>query len=129
MPMPTTLHAPLPMTATPLETLRDAHALLVGWLNATRKLADPSVQPAGTVAAISEQVARVNKALREATPELAASSDWRSETAAYARTLVELRAQLQHFELAVRIRRNQAAHVNARIVAARYWSELAQHIG
>jgi hypothetical protein len=117
------------MEREPLRVIREVRTSLTEWLDAVRKLPDPTAQPAGTVQKISEQVRRVDAALREAPPANAASQEWKQEVAAYTEMLRELRARLNNFEITLRIRHKQMRNASASLGIARSWSDLAKHIG
>jgi len=117
------------MTKDPLAVIREVHASLSAWLEEARKLPDPSAQPPDTVQRISAQIELVNIALREATPAVAKTAEWKKTVEAYSKTLHELRARLSNFEITLRIRQNQMRNTSAQIGIARSWSDLAKHIG
>jgi hypothetical protein len=117
------------METDPLRTIREVRAFLTRWLDSVRKLPDPSAQPPGTVQKLAGQIQLVTVALREASPALLASDEWKNEIAAYTEMLRELRARLGNFELALRIRQNQMRGKRANLGIVRSWSDLAKHIG
>jgi hypothetical protein len=117
------------MQRDPLGVIRDVRSSLSEWLDAARKLPDPTAQPPGTVQKIAAQIQLVNAALREATPTVSASEEWKREIAAYTATPRELRVRLNNFEITLRIRHSQMRDANANIGIARSWSDLAKHIG
>lgn len=112
-----------------LSAVREARVLMTQWLDAARKLPDPSAHPADTVPKLAAQIEAVNSALQSAPAALAASDEWKWEIAAYADVLRELRARLSNFEMALRIRQSQASGARANLTAARSWSDLAKSIG
>jgi hypothetical protein len=113
----------------PLSIVREVRISLANWLDSTRKLPDPTAQPAGTVQRIAAEIHLVNVVLRETPPGIAETAEWRREIDAYTATLRELRARLNNFELTLRIRRNQLRDAGSNLTVARYWSDLAKHIG
>jgi len=113
----------------PLTVIREVHASLAAWLEEARKLPDPSAQPPDAVQTIGAQIELVNIALREATPAIAETPEWKKSVEAYSKTLHELRARLSNFEITLRIRQNQMRNTGTQIGVARSWSELAKHIG
>jgi hypothetical protein len=117
------------MAADPLRTIREVRDFLTHWLDSVRKLPDPAAQPRGTVQTIAGQIQLVSAALREASPALLATAEWKSEIAAYKEILSELRARLSNFELALRIRQNHMRGARANLGVVRSWSDLAKHIG
>lgn len=117
------------MERDPLGVVREVRISLTAWLDAARKLPDPTAQPPGTVQKIAAQVQMVNMALREAPLSVSASEEWKREIAVYTETLRELRARLNNFEITLRIRRNQMRDADANLGIARSWSDLAKHIG
>jgi hypothetical protein len=117
------------MERDPLSVLREVRASLDMWLEAARKLPDPSSQPPDTAQKLSEQIRLVSAALRDAPEGLSAGQEWKREIALYAETLRELRARLHNFEITLRIRHQQMREASANLGVARRWSDLAKHIG
>jgi hypothetical protein len=117
------------MERDPLRVVRDVRLSLTGWLDSVRTMPDPSDQPPGTVQKIAGLIRLVDTALRDAPAALAASAEWKRETAAYTEILLELRARLYNFEITLRIRHNQMRGARANLRVARCWSDLAKHIG
>jgi hypothetical protein len=113
----------------PLSIIREVRIALANWLDSTRKLPDPTAQPAGTVQKIAAQIHLVNVVLRETPSVISQTDDWRREIDEYTATLRELRARLNNFELTLRIRRNQLRDAGSNLTVARFWSDLAKHIG
>ena len=112
-----------------LRVIREVRAALRSWLEAARKLPDPCSRPLATVRHIAAQIQRAETALRGLTPAISATAEWKREAALYADTLRELRARLGNFEIALRIRRGQVRGAQAKLGAARSWSDLAKQIG
>jgi len=117
------------MEREPISVIREVRASLSAWLEMARRLPDPSAHPPGTVKKISEQIKRVDAAIRQASPSFKSSDEWKRESAEYSQTLRELRARLGNFEMALRIRRDQMRGKRATLSVARSWSDLAKHIG
>ncbi|HTZ73273.1 MAG TPA: hypothetical protein VMB47_05095 [Candidatus Aquilonibacter sp.] len=117
------------MERDPISVIREVRASLTAWLDVAHKLPDPSAHPPGTVKKISDQIKRVEAAIRAAGPALKSSNEWKHEIAEYAQILGELRARLGNFEMALRIRQDQARGKHAKLSIARSWSDLAKHIG
>ena len=117
------------MDRDPLATVREARLSMTQWLDAARKLPDPSAYPPETVPKLASQIESVNSALRTASSALSGTDEWKRELAAYADVLRELSARLNNFEMALRIRRNQTSGARAGLNAVRSWSDLAKSIG
>ena len=117
------------MERDPLTVIREVRASLNMWLEAARKLPDPSSQPPGTANKLSAQIQLVSAALRDAPATLLDTEEWAREVALYAETLRELRARLNNFEIMLRIRHQHMREANASLGIARSWSDLAKHIG
>ncbi len=117
------------MDRDPLVTIREARVSMARWLEAARKLPDPSAHPPEAVPKLASQIESVDRALRGASPALAASHEWKREVAAYAEVLRELRERLENFEMALRIRQAQTRNVRANLNGVRSWSDLAKSIG
>ncbi len=117
------------MESDSLATIRQVRASLTSWLDAAFKLPDPTAQPPGTLKGISAQIELVGAALRSVSPAVSATQEWKTEIAAYAEILRELRARLANFEIALKIRRNQMHAARANLRIARSWADLAKHIG
>lgn len=99
------------------------------WLEAARKLPDPSAHPSETVPKLASRIEAVNSALTAASSGLAGTDEWKREIAAYADVLRELRARLNNFEMTLRIRQNQRRGAQGSLSAVRSWSDLAKSIG
>jgi hypothetical protein len=113
----------------PLTVIREVRASLNMWLEAARKLADPSSQPPGAAQKLAEQIQLVNAALHDAPTATSGSEDWKQEIALYTETLRELRARLNNFEITLRIRHKHMRDASASLGIARSRSDLAKHIG
>jgi DNA repair ATPase RecN len=113
----------------PLEMVCEIHRNLREWLESVRKFPDPAGQPPGTLEQISQQLNRVDQAMRDAEPSLVATQAWRDEVAAYGETLRQVRARLANFEVMLQIRRAQSTNARTRIGAISSWADLAKHIG
>lgn len=117
------------MDRNPLDKLREARVSMVQWLEAARKLPDPSAYPPETVPKLALQIELVNSALQAASSGLAGTDEWKREVAAYAEVLRELRARLNNFAMTLRIRQNQRRDAQSSLNAVRSWSDLAKSIG
>jgi hypothetical protein len=117
------------MPDSPLNVISEVRQTFRAWLDQVQSSPDPASQPAGELKRISEQLKRVDSALKKASPLLAASEEWKQEIANYADTLRELRARLGNFEITLRIRSSQMANKRAQFDAVRSWADLAKHIG
>jgi chromosome segregation ATPase len=117
------------MPDSPLIVLREVRQSFREWLDQIQKSPDPASQPAGELKRISEQLKRVDAALKKASPSLTASEEWKEEVGNYASTLRELRSRLGNFEITLRIRSSQMANKRAQFDAVRSWADLARHIG
>ncbi|MGA8221456.1 MAG: hypothetical protein WB780_07345 [Candidatus Acidiferrales bacterium] len=117
------------MADSPLDVIREVRQFFRVWLDQVQSSPDPASQPAGELKRISEQLKRVDAALKQASPSLAASEEWKQEIATYADILRELRARLGNFEITLRIRASQMANKRAQFDAVRSWADLAKHIG
>jgi hypothetical protein len=113
----------------PLTVIREVRATLDMWLEAARKLPDPSSQPPDTAQKLSAQIQLVSAALLDVPSSLSGTEEWTREVALYAETLRELRARLNNFEIILRIRHKHMRDASANLGIARCWSDLAKHIG
>ena len=111
-----------------LITIRDVHNHLRQWLENARNSPDPSAQPKGVFARVSDWLSQAERALRFVPPALASTREWRLETAAYAQTLHELQAMLSHLDVILRVRRGRVANARTHMDAVRCWSELIKQI-
>jgi hypothetical protein len=117
------------MSAAPDESLRRVCQFFRGWLEQTSRSPDPASQAPGTMKTISRQLKLAELALKEASPEVKQSDEWRQLVGEYAATLKELRARLGNFEITLRIRTAQMAQKRTRLDAIHCWADLAKHIG
>lgn len=112
-----------------LAVVCEVHQSLCNWLDGVRRSPDPTSQPPGVLKSLSEQLKRVDQAVREAPQALVESVEWRGELRAYAETLCELRTILGNLEISLRIRRALLVGKRARADGVRSWAELARHVG
>lgn len=117
------------MDRDPLDKLREARVSMAHWLEAARKLPDPSTYPPETVPKLASQIESVNFALRSASSGLTGTDEWKREIAAYAEVLHELRARLNNFAMTLRIRQHQRRDAQGSLNAVRSWSDVAKSIG
>ena len=117
------------MSEPALDTLRGARQYFREWLDQTAKSPDPASQAPGTMKNISRRLKQTETALKEASPALAASEEWKQAVAEYTKTLRELRARLGNFEITLRIRGAQMAQKRTHLDAIHCWADLAKHIG
>ncbi len=117
------------MSAAPVESLRKTCQFFNDWLEQTARSPDPASQAPGAMKAISRHLKQAEFALKDASPEIAQSNEWRQVVAEYVATLKELRARLANFEITLRIRTAQMAQKRTHLDAIHCWADLAKHIG
>jgi uncharacterized protein YukE len=113
----------------PMDTLREAHEWLRGWLRKIQTLADPASECGDDLAEIAKRVAAVDSAIRDATLDLTRSDEWRQGISLYSAALREVRTKLDGFETTLRIRRAQIGQNRARLTAVNAWASLTREIG
>ncbi len=113
----------------PVAAIAQARRALHEWVETLDKSSDPARRRPGALQQISQLLQTVDGVMRSASPEARASAEWQEEVGAYAETLRELRAKLESFEIALRIRSAQLADARARASAVDAWAHLARHIG
>jgi len=117
------------MAGSPLEVICEVRKWLRGWLDGVYNSPDPASRKADELQRISANLKRVDIALREASPELVASAEWKKEMGIYIGTLRELRARLGNFEITLRMRSLEVTNKQAQLSAVKCWAYLAKHIG
>jgi hypothetical protein len=116
------------MNEYPMDTLRDSQEWLRAWLRKVSRLADPASECNNHFLEISQRVAAVDRAIREATLDLTCTEEWRQQLLLYTSALREVRAKLDGFETTLRIRRAQLAQNRARLNAVSAWASLTREL-
>ena len=112
------------MHAAPLAIIQEVHRSMREWIvNSEGPL--PSFAPLG---GISAGLKRVDQAIREASPAMVASPEWREALLAYSETLGELASRLEKLEITLRIRQLQLARANSRLGVVHSWADLTRRI-
>jgi hypothetical protein len=112
----------------PIDTLRDSQEWLRTWLRRVSRLANPASECNNDFIEISQRVAAVDRAIREATLDLTRTEEWRQQLLLYTSALREVRVKLDGFETTLRIRRAQLGQNRARLNAVNAWASLTREL-